>query len=258
MTGRRSIFVSGGAAGIGRAVAERFHRAGWFVGVYDIDVDGALGARVILGPDRVAAGALDVVDPAAWQRALAEFVSAAGRLDVLFNNAGILATGAFETIPLATYARLIDINLKGVVNGAYAAFAYLQGTPGARLINMASASAIYGGPDVAVYSATKFAVRGLTEALEIEWRAHDIHVSAVWPLFVDTGMTRDNARIATMSSLGIHLTAADVARVVERAATSKRRRTHWMVGTQTKLTALSNKLGPQPVARTVVAKLSGR
>lgn len=255
---QRSIFVSGGVAGIGRAVAERFHAAGWFVGVYDIDVDGALATRVMLGTERLAAGALDVVDPEAWQRALAEFVRVAGRLDVLFNNAGVLATGAFETIPLATHARTIDVNLKGVVNGAYAAFPYLQQTPGARMINMASASAIYGGPDLAVYSATKFAVRGLTEALEIEWREHDIRVSAIWPLFVDTAMVRNNPRIATMSILGIRLKATDVAKVVERAATSKRRRTHWIVGTQTKLTAISSKLGPQSAARAVVAKLSGR
>ena len=258
MSAQRSIFVSGGAGGIGRAVVERFHRAGWFVGAYDVDVDAAFATRVVLGPERVAAGQLDVVDAAAWQRTLAEFVSAAGRLDVLFNNAGILATGHFETIPLATHARTIDVNLKGVVNGAHAAFPYLQRTPGARMISMASASAIYGGPDLAVYSATKFAVRGLTEALEIEWRAHDIRVIAIWPLFVDTAMVRNNPRIATMASLGIRLDAEDVARVVERAATASRRRTHWMVGTQTKLSALSTKLSPQPAARAVVAKLSGR
>ena len=70
----------------------------------------------------------------------------------------------------------IDVNCKGTVNGLYAAFPYLRSTPSAVVVNLASASAIYGQAELAVYSSTKFFVRGLTEALNLEWQRHDIRV----------------------------------------------------------------------------------
>ena len=86
---------------------------------------------------------------------------------------------------------MIDINIKGVVNGAYAALPYLKVTPNSRLINIASCASLYGTPRLAVYSATKFAVRGLSEALDIEFGRHDIAVSCVMPWFIDTPLLDD-------------------------------------------------------------------
>ncbi len=256
---RQNVFISGAAAGIGLATAQRFASAGWRVGVYDIDEAAAGAAARKLGGDALA-GRLDVADPTSWDAALAAFTAiTGGKLDVLVNNAGIMTTGPFETIPLATQLRIVDVNAKGVLAGCHAAFTYLRATPGARLVNLCSASAIYGQPDMATYSATKFFVRGLTEALEIEWRPFGIKVLAIWPLYVNTALVTDNPSTPAMGALGVRLTANDVADVVFRAATSKRgRRAHWPVGLQTRMTMLGSHFGPPAVTRFVVAKLSRR
>jgi NAD(P)-dependent dehydrogenase (short-subunit alcohol dehydrogenase family) len=245
---RKTIFITGAAAGIGRATAELFAGRGWFVGLYDVNAAGVQVLRDQLGPDRSIAGALDVTDAAGWDRALAEFWQAGGqRLDVLFNCAGIAACNDFEQIPLSRHHAVIDVNFKGVVNGCHVALSYLQKTPDARVINMASASAIYGSPSFAVYSASKFAVRGLTEALNIEWHRYGITVMDVMPLFVDTAMVAGmERRPKSLDVLGMRLTAADIADTVWRAAHRSRRwpRVHWLTGFQVWGTYVLQKLMP--------------
>jgi NAD(P)-dependent dehydrogenase (short-subunit alcohol dehydrogenase family) len=251
---RPAIFITGAAAGIGRATAERFAARGWFVGLYDV-AEGAVQALCQqLGPQNAIAGKLDVRDEAAFSAALAQFFDAAsGRLDVLFNNAGILATGDFESIPLARHQLLVDINLKGVLNGCMLALPYLRRTPGARVISMCSASAIYGTPAFASYSATKFAVKGLSEALDIEWARHGIRVMDLLPLFVATPMLNDVAQPpAIVGRLGVRLTADDIAETVWRAAHWRLwRRVHWYPGLQGRLLALAQKFAPALLNRLV-------
>ena len=169
-----------------------------------------------------------------------EFAKAAGdRLDVMINNAGILLAGRFEDIDVAAHLKEIDINTKGVVNGLHAAFPYLRSTPKSVVVNLASASAIYGQAELANYSATKFFVRGITEALDIEWNRYGIRVIAMWPLYVQTAMT-DDIKTGTTESLGIRLTAQDVAdAIVAAVEPSWLRRAihqvHFPVGSQTKV-----------------------
>ncbi len=255
----KSIFITGAAAGIGRATALRFAAAGWRVGLYDIDLLGAKALASAIGPQAVV-GELDVTDDRQFEQALADFTEPTeGRLDVLFNNAGILSTGDFESLPLKRCHQLIDINAKGVVNGCHAARPYLAAA-GGRVINMASASAIYGTPAFAVYSSTKFFVRGLTEALNIEWARQGIYVCDVMPLFVDTPMVQavqDKPR--SVESLGVHLSADDIAGVVYEAATRAvwRCPVHWLPGRQTQMLALVNKLVPQRLARASNKYFSG-
>ena len=99
---RPAIFVTGAAAGIGRATAELFASRGWFVGFYDIDGSGAHALAARLPPGTSCAGRLDVTDATQFAAALARFWEASGqRLDLLFNNAGIVAVGDFEEVPLA-------------------------------------------------------------------------------------------------------------------------------------------------------------
>lgn len=134
---RSTLFVTGAAAGIGRAVAEHFLRKGWFVGLYDVDEAGLLALQQDWGPEHCTAARLDVSSVDDWHAALQGFEQATGgRLDVLFNNAGIAVTSPFAEAELARHHRLIDINLKGVVNGCYLALPWLQRTPGSRVINM--------------------------------------------------------------------------------------------------------------------------
>ena len=257
---RPSIFVTGAASGIGRATAELFAQRGWFVGLYDVNEAGVRELAAKLGPADSCAGRLDVSDYAAFERALAQFWDAAGqRLDLLFNNAGIGSAGPFEELPMEHYRAIIAVNLQGVVNGCHAAFRYLKRTPGARVVSMSSASAIYGAPGLATYAATKFGVKGLTEALDIEWRRHGITVRDVLPLFVDTAMvTSFESQLKAKEVLGMRLVPADIARVVWRAAHWRLwPRVHWYPGRQGWLLALAQKLTPHWFNRFTTRVVSG-
>ncbi|HEY4944354.1 MAG TPA: SDR family oxidoreductase [Rhizomicrobium sp.] len=187
MSERKAIFITGGASGLGLGTAKRFAQEGWFVGLADINAAGLKAALDGIGRDNGASYLLDVRDRAAWDDALSVFTAASGgRLDVLFNNAGVAHYGFLEEQSEAEVERQLDINIKGVVNGARAALPFLQKTPGSQLVNMSSCASLYGVPKASIYSATKFAVRGLSEALDIEFSRLGVGVKCIMPFFIDT------------------------------------------------------------------------
>jgi len=144
MTDQKSIFITGGASGIGRAVAIHFARKGWFVGLADINDAGTAETAAMLPAGQSAAYHLDVRDADQWSATLAEFWKTAGeRLDVLFNNAGLGKGGPFADVAPVDHDLMLDVNLKGVIRGAEAAFPYLSRTPGSCLLNTCSAAGIY-------------------------------------------------------------------------------------------------------------------
>jgi NADP-dependent 3-hydroxy acid dehydrogenase YdfG len=263
MGDKKSVFITGAAAGIGRATALTFAKKGYVVGAYDIDEVGLksladdvdqLGATVVTGP-------LDVTDADEMAQRVAEFAEAAGgRLDVMINNAGILLAGRFEDVAVKAHHEEIDVNAKGVVNGLHAAFPYLRCTPGSVVVNLSSASAIYGQAELANYSATKFFVRAITEALDIEWQRYGIRVVAMWPLYVQTAMTAD-VKTGTTESLGIRLTAQDIADdIVKAVEPSWPRRlvhqVHFPVGSQAKTMAISARFSPAWLTRLANKRLA--
>jgi len=185
---RKAIFITGAASGIGLATAKRFAGEGWLVGLSDIDAQGLKAALAAIGGDNAGFVTLhDVRKADEWERALDAFVEAAGgRLDVLVNNAGICRYGWFTEQTPRDFDDQIDINLRGVILGAYLGHKRLKRTPGSRLINIASAASLSGSPRLAVYSATKFAVRGLSEALDIEFMRSGVRVACVEPTVIET------------------------------------------------------------------------
>lgn len=245
-----SILISGASQGIGAAAAKLFYSQGYKVGIYDINTAQAEQLAQQLGPN-AKAGLLDVANIQHWHTALEEFCHWAGGLNILVNNAGILYSGAFEHTDIAAHHRTIDINVKGVINGCHAALPYLKQASFARVINLSSASAIYGQADLATYSASKFAVRGLTESLDIEWQKHGIRVLDVMPLFVQTAMVKD-MDAESIRKMGVNLTPEDVAQQIFSLATLKANAftpTHRPVGLKTKfLFGLSN-ISPQFINR---------
>jgi NAD(P)-dependent dehydrogenase (short-subunit alcohol dehydrogenase family) len=223
----KAIFVTGAASGIGRATSLLFAKRGYRVGCYDIDVEGArrVGGELdaALGRSVSCHGRIDVTNEESWSAALADFESHAHRMDVLFNCAGIMRTGHFEDVSPADCRRQLEVNVMGLVLGIQKSLPLLERTAaehgGSAIVNMSSASAIYGQPELAVYSASKFAVRGLTEALDLELRPRHIRVCDVMPSYVDTPMVQTQRHTPrSLARLGVKLTADDVAEVVWRAA----------------------------------------
>ena len=252
----QSIFITGAATGIGRACAERFLKAGWFVGAYDIDVSAVERWAQAAGSERACAGHLDVTDETQWIQCLADFQQAGpGQLDVLLNNAGILFDGPFESIEPARHRAIMDVNVNGALNGCHAAHGLLRSS-GGRVINMASASALFGHPNLASYSASKFAIRGLTESLRIEWADAGIQVCDVMPLFVKTDMVARITQVPATRNLGVKLTSTDIADVVLTAATARRPNLHYVVGLQTRALKMLLRLSPDNIAARVTTLLS--
>lgn len=192
---RKSIFITGAASGMGRATAQLFARKGWLVGGYDINKSGLESLKQEVGDSHGIFGLLDVADADAFNAAMARFGEAnGGSLDLMFNNAGIGAGGLLDEQPLDEIKRIIDINLYGVIIGARAAIPLLRATPGSLLLNMSSSSAIFGTAGISIYSATKHAVRGLTEALSIELKRFGVRAADLLPGLVDTPLLGDQMR----------------------------------------------------------------
>ena len=211
-TDQRTIFITGGGSGIGAATARLFASHGWLVGLADVNEAGLAATAAGLAGARTYR--MDVRDRDGWVAALDDFTGG-GRLDVLFNNAGIGTGGPLAEATWDEIDRTVAINLMGVLNGARIGHAYLARTHGSCLLNTASASAIYGSAGLATYSATKFAVRALTEALDGEWHGDGIKVRAIVPGFIDTplldgiaGKTNRSIR-ETVVAGGLELTGPD-------------------------------------------------
>ncbi len=190
---RRIAFITGAASGIGRATAEHFAAQGWWIGAADRNTAGLEELRDAIGKESCRPWPLDVTDKTAWDAVVAELSEeSGGRLDLLFNNAGIGAAGFFEDIPIEESLKIIDVNLIGVINGIYAALPLLEATPNSLCFTTSSSAATYGAPHLAVYSATKFAVKGLTEALAVELSRKDVRVADVLPGVIDTAIFGDS------------------------------------------------------------------
>jgi NADP-dependent 3-hydroxy acid dehydrogenase YdfG len=248
VTAARSIFITGAGAGIGAATARLFAGRGWRVGASDFDAGALESLARELGQDRVSTHVADVRDYGAVEAALEAFTAAdGGRLDAVFANAGVLFMGPDRSITREQKDLLVDVNVRGVMHTIDAAFPYLAGTPGARAVAMCSTSAEYGSPQHAVYSATKFFVRGLTEALDIEYREHDIRVAAIYVAYVQTGMVLDAAvKPVTVERLGVRVAPQRVAETVWRAVHG--RRVRWHVGLDAALINLTVRLLGSAVA----------
>jgi NADP-dependent 3-hydroxy acid dehydrogenase YdfG len=204
-SGRRTILITGAASGIGLATARRFAAGGWFVGLADIDAKGLAAALEAIGPDNGMTCVLDVRHRSAWKHELARFAKQTdGRLDVLLNNAGVAKGGYLETQSAEDVDLQVDVNLKGVLNGCQAAFDLLAATPGAMVVNVASVAGLVAPPRMSVYAATKFAVRGLSEALEAEFARIGVGVRCIMPWFVDTPLL-DKARFSHNEDLRVSL-----------------------------------------------------
>jgi NAD(P)-dependent dehydrogenase (short-subunit alcohol dehydrogenase family) len=184
----RIAIVTGGASGIGRALCEALGAAGAVVVVADVDeIRAAAVAKGITGAGgRAQARALDVRDAAAFQALVDAVAAEHGRLDYLFNNAGIAIAGEERDVTLEDWNRVLDIDLHGVVHGVRAAYALMVRQGSGHIVNTASIAGLVPCPMEASYSAAKFGVVGLSHALRAEGKRLGVKVSVVCPGFIDT------------------------------------------------------------------------
>ncbi len=182
--------VTGAYGGIGAAVARRLARSG--AAVVLTGRDEAALARVDLGPGegRALRLALDVREPAAWEAAVGRVLAERGGLDVLVNNAGVIAPGALESLAAGEVERQVRVNLLGTAFGCRSVIPAMRARGGGAIVNVASLGGIVPMPFEAVYCATKYALRGLSFALRAELAGSGIRVSVVSPDSVETAQLR--------------------------------------------------------------------
>lgn len=171
----KSIIITGASSGIGRSTAEHFLQAGWRVGLIARRAD-KLDAIVTQYPTAIALPC-DVTDPDAMKAAFDDFAKQAGRLDVLFNNAGMFGPmGPIDDIPLSGFEEVINVNIRGMFIAAQLAFAQMrtQSPQGGRIINNGSLSAHNPRPGSICYTTSKHAITGMTRSLSLDGRAYDI------------------------------------------------------------------------------------
>lgn len=191
LAGRQAI-VTGGGSGIGAALCQALVAAGAHVVVADLD--GAAARRTterVVGPGSARAVVLDVTDAAAVQACVDDVVARSGRLDLMFNNAGITFGGETEELGLAQWDAIIDVNIRGVVHGVAAAYPLMvrqgaDGGFGGHIVNTASMGGLMAAGLITSYVMTKHAVVGLSLALRSEAAAKGVGVTVVCPSAVET------------------------------------------------------------------------
>jgi NAD(P)-dependent dehydrogenase (short-subunit alcohol dehydrogenase family) len=204
-----SVAITGGAHGIGAALAEHFAGAGARVAIGDLDLEAARALADRLGPDALAVG-LDVSDPAAFAAFLDAAEEAHGPLAVMVNNAGVDWVGPFHEEPDEVSQRELGVNLLGAILGSRLALQRMLPRGRGHLVNIASGVGRVPLPGSAVYAATKHGVVGLTESLRLEYRASGINFTLVHPAQVETAMLDGQARPRPLPVV----TPDDVARAV--------------------------------------------
>ncbi len=222
------LIVTGGASGIGHAIATQARARGATVAILDLDPTGA--------PADVLAWPADVSDDESVASAISAAAAALGGIDVLVNNAGIGAQGTIETNSLDEWRRVFDVNVFGIVRVTRAALVHLRRSPNAAVVNVCSIAATAGLPERALYSASKGAVLSLTLAMAADHLVEGIRVNCVNPGTTDTPWvgrlldrapdpTAERAALAARQPTGRLVTADEVAEAVLYLASTSARAT---------------------------------
>ncbi|WP_158168749.1 glucose 1-dehydrogenase [Mycolicibacterium smegmatis] len=180
--------ISGGARGMGAAHARALVAEGAKVVIGDILDDEGAALAAELG-DATRYVHLDVTQAEDWDTAVATATTDFGLLNVLINNAGIVALGAIGKFDMTKWQNVIDVNLTGTFLGMQASVGAMKAAGGGSIINVSSIEGLRGAPMVHPYVASKWAVRGLTKSAALELGAHQIRVNSIHPGFIRTPMT---------------------------------------------------------------------
>ncbi|BBM86784.1 SDR family NAD(P)-dependent oxidoreductase [Candidatus Uabimicrobium amorphum] len=188
--------ITGAASGIGYAVAKEMAKEGATIIVADINFEQAQkAAQNINEYGKAFAHSVDVRDAEAVKKLVDDVAEQHGRIDYMFNNAGIAIMGEMMEMSLEQWNRLFDINVRGVIYGTHAACNVMKKQGFGHIVNTASLAGIIPSPNLGAYSGTKHAVLGICKSLRIEAREFGIKVSAICPGVIDTPMVTDSEMI---------------------------------------------------------------
>jgi NAD(P)-dependent dehydrogenase (short-subunit alcohol dehydrogenase family) len=185
------VLITGGASGIGKAIAEKLAMAGAILIIADLQAEQGQQVAQSLSQQygsTAQAHGLDVCDAQAVSHLLNQIIAQYGRLDYLFNNAGIGIVGEMQHISLEQWQRVIQVNLMGVVHGCMEAYKIMLQQGSGHIINTASLAGLTGFPTAVPYAASKHAVIGLSRSLRAEGKDLNIKVSAICPGFVESNL----------------------------------------------------------------------
>jgi NAD(P)-dependent dehydrogenase (short-subunit alcohol dehydrogenase family) len=196
--------VTGGAAGIGAELARQLTSAGAYVLIADLAKDAAERLADELSKDggRVATCQCDVSRFDDVERAVNTAVQRFGRLDLMFNNAGVGLAGELRDLELSDWRPIVEVNLWGVIHGVHAALPVMLRQGGGQIVNIASAAGLVPRPGMVPYAASKFAVVGLSTSLRYEVEDLGIRVNAVCPFHVATSIFQ-NTKYRNIDSEGM-------------------------------------------------------
>jgi NAD(P)-dependent dehydrogenase (short-subunit alcohol dehydrogenase family) len=259
--------VTGASSGIGEASARLLAQEGF-------RTFGTSRSPDAEGPRNVTMLQLDVTDDTSVRACVSEVLKQAGRIDVLVNNAGFGIFGAGEETSLDEAHAIFEVNVFGALRMSQAVLPGMRERGSGTIINIASGAGIVGVPFEALYSATKFALRGMTESMRIELKPFGVHVCTVDPGFTKTNFKEagrlpdepiaayDDSREAFLHEAQKHfadgLDPKDVARAVVHAATADPPAVHDAVGSDTLQAELGRRFAPWGMLQSIVASKFGQ
>lgn len=198
-TGATAI-VTGGASGIGRALSEELARRGSEVVLVDLQVELAedVASKIGSSGGRAMAVKADVTNFSAMEHLVLETVKRTGRLDYIFNNAGIAIGGAVNHYSIEHWNQIIDVNLRGVVNGIQAAYNVMIAQGFGHIVNTASMAGLMASPGAVAYTTTKYGVVGLSISLRSEAAHWGVRVSVLCPGVIRTPILEGGGKYGKM------------------------------------------------------------
>lgn len=252
---QRVVVITGAASGIGRALAVQLAARGASLALADMNREGLEETRALIGEvgSRCTLQCLDVADRAAFEAFASQVIADHGEVNVVINNAGVTLVDSVEHQSYKDFEWLMNINFWGVVHGTRAFLPHLQQAADAHIVNISSVFGLIAVPMQSAYNASKFAVRGFTEALKMELAGSHIRVSCVHPGGIKTGIAR-SARM-NLETTGVSreemgagfdakasTTADQAAAIIIRGMLKNKRRI--LVGTDAKILSLVTRLFP--------------